>query len=194
VALSEWIGKRYGDNFKSVEWLKENHGRVAWTVGSPHQYVLAPTIEELVFRAPLIIAFSTMSSGAWYGVLVSGALFALVHWFGKKILLSEVVSAKEKGSHESDDIAMEIGRLHTKEGKMIRVRKVLSVVLTFPLGILAGYYGIVYQSIWVAVGIHAAWNIFMPIVLQIIFLVGAIVFYGAPLLCNLARRKMRKSY
>jgi len=168
--------KHFGNNFKSVEWHKKNTWKVVWIVGTPLTNVWAPATEELIFRAPLIIAFGTMSSSAWYGVLASSGLFALSHWFGKKNWKSEIISARENGNHKTDDVEAEVNRLHAEEGKMIMVRKVLHVVFTLPLGILAGYYGIKYQSVWVAFLIHLVWNLVMPAVLPILMLLGVLAF------------------
>lgn len=174
----KWIIKRFGDNFKSIEWHQKNKWKVIWTVGTPLENIFAPAAEELIFRAPLIIAFDVMSSMAWYGVLLSSGLFASMHWFGQKIKIWEILSAKENGDHMSDDVTAESDRLYTEEGTMIMVRKALHVIFTLPLGILAGYYGIKYQSVWVAFGIHVAWNLVMPIVLPILVLLGLSVFFG----------------
>lgn len=174
----KWVIKRFGDNFKSVEWHKKNRWKVIWAVGTPLINVWAPAAEELIFRAPLIITFSAMSSAAWYGVFASSGLFALSHWFGKKIWMPEILSTKENGNHKSDDVVAEMNRLHTEEGKIIIVRKVLHVIFTLPLGILAGYYGIKYQSVWVAFGIHSVWNLIMPAVHPLLMLLGALAYLG----------------
>ena len=189
----KWVIKRFGDNFKSTEWHKKNQWRVIWTVGTPLTNVWAPAVEELIFRAPLIIAFGAMSSVAWYGVFVSSGLFALSHWFGKKIWMPEILSARENGDHKSDDVVAEVDRLHQKAGRRILVQKVLHVVLTFPLGILAGYYGIKYQSIWVSFGIHSAWNLIMPFVLPLFVLLGMLAFLGISSLWDRMRWKWRRS-
>lgn len=190
----KWVIKRFGDNFKSVEWHKKNQRKVVWTVGTPMINVWEPAVEELIFRAPLIIAFGTMSSVAWYGVFASSVLFALSHWFGKKIWIPEILSAKENGNHKSDDMVAEMNRLHAEEGKMIMVRKVLHVVFTLPLGILAGYYGIKYQSVWVAFGIHSVWNLIMPAVLPFLMLLGVLTFLGISSLWDRVRWRRRRSW
>jgi len=190
----KWVIKRFGDDFKSVEWHKKNQWKVIWTVGTPLTNAWAPAVEELIFRAPLIIAFSAMSSVAWYGVFASSGLFALSHWFGKKIWMPEILSAKENGNHKSDDVVAEIDRLHTEEGKMIMVRKVLHVIFTLPLGILAGYYGIKYQSVWVAFGIHSVWNLVMPAVLPILMLLGMLASVGISSLWDRVRWRRRRSW
>ena len=90
------ISKRFKERMKSIEWCKENQGKIIWLIGIPFQNVWAPVAEELVFRAPLIIVFSSISGNAWRGIWISSILFSLVHYFGKKITLFEVLSAKEK--------------------------------------------------------------------------------------------------
>lgn len=189
----KWVVKRFGDNLKSVEWHRKNQGKVAWTVGTPMICVFGPAVEELIFRAPLIIAFGSMSSSAaWYGVFASSGLFALSHWFGKKIWMPEILSAKENGDHESDDVEEEINRLHQENEKGIMVRRVLHVVLTLPLGVLAGYYGIRYQSVWVAFGIHMAWNLVMPFVVPLFFLFSMLAFFSISSLWNRVMRRRRR--
>jgi membrane protease YdiL (CAAX protease family) len=190
----ELIIKRFGDNYKSVEWHEKNKWKVIWSVGTPLTNVWAPAVEELIFRAPLIIAFSAISSVAWYGIFASSGLFALVHWFGKKIWIFDIFSARENGEHKSDNVVDEVNRLHTEKGKMVVVRKVLHVVLTLPLGILAGYYGIKYQSVWVAFGIHSAWNLIMPAVLPILMLLVMFTFLGITSLWGKVRWNRKRSW
>lgn len=190
----KWITKRFGDNLKSVEWLTNNQWKAFWAIGMPGANVGGPAVEELIFRAPLIIAFSAMSSVAWYGVFASSTVFALLHWPGKKILMPDILSTKENGDHKSDDIEAEIHRLHTENGEMILRRKMFHVIFAFPVGILTGYYGIKYQSVWVAFGIHSAWNFVMPIVLPILVYLGAFVFLVIASLWDRARRKRRMSW
>lgn len=188
-----WNIKRFGDNFKSVEWQKKNQWVVIWTVGTPLANVWAPAVEELLFRAPLIIMFGAMSSAAWYGIFTSSGLFALLHLLGKKIYIAEILSSREDGDHESDDIEVEMNRLHQEAGTTtILVRKALHVVITFPLGILAGYYGIKYQSIWVAFWIHSAWNLIMPIVLPILATLAMLAFLSFSSLWTKVKWQLRR--
>jgi membrane protease YdiL (CAAX protease family) len=187
----KWIIKRFGDDFKSVEWHKQNQWKVIWSVGTPLTNVWAPTIEELVFRAPIIIAFSAMSSFAWYGVLTSSILFSLAHWFGKKIWMPEILSERENGDHKSDDVVEEVDRLHQEAGNRILMTRIAHVVLTLPLGILAGYYGIKYQSIWVSVGIHSVWNLVMPTVVPLLILVVMLGFLALSSLWDKVRWSKR---
>ncbi len=164
----KWIVKYYGDNFKSVAWLQQNQTRVIWTVGRPLAIVYGPMVEELIFRAPLIIAFSALSATAWYGIYASSAVFALIHWRGKKIFVDAVINAREEGTQQSDDVLKEVDRLSEENKRRVLISKISQVLFTFVLGVLAAYYGIKYQSIWIAVGIHAVWNLFVPLVIALI--------------------------
>jgi len=185
-----WVVKRFGKNFKSVNWHKKNELRVVSMFGTPLVYVFAPALEELIFRAPIIVAFSTVSSVAWYGIFVSSGLFALAHWRGKKVWMSEILS----GNHKSDDVAEEMNRFHAEAGKMIMARKAFQVTVTLFLGILAGYYGIKYQSIWVAFGIHVAWNIVAPTAFIVLVYLGLFVSLVISTLWNKVRWKWGRSW
>lgn len=129
---------RFGDDIKSVNW-KQNKWK-DWLLIQPILIIWAPTAEELLFRAPLIIAFDAMSPFAWYGIFISSALFSLVHWL-------------------------------EREKRDIR-KKILNVVSTFLLSILAGYFGIKYQSIWLSVGIHAMCNLIPTMFFLLIVVIG----------------------
>lgn len=170
-----WIVKRYKDNFKNVEWVIENKWKLVLLIGTPQQNILAPTAEELLFRAPIIIAFGAISGSAWKWIIVSAVIFSLIHWFGKKIKIDDIILHRMKGENFSNDMETEVNRL-SQNKKEVRIRKVLNVILTLPLGILAGYYGILYQSIWVSVGVHALWNLVMPIIMPLIVIIIWIIF------------------
>lgn len=165
------VSKKFKERMKSIEWCKENHWKIIWLIGVPLQHIWAPVAEELVFRAPLIVLFSSISGNAWRGIWISSILFSLVHYFGKKIALFEVLSAKEKGDTKTDSLEAEISDIQKKESKRVRIRKFLHPVAVFPLGVLSGYYGVKYQSIWTSVGIHFVWNLIMPIIIVLLILI-----------------------
>jgi len=187
----KWIVKRFGDNFKSVEWQEKNKWKVFWMVGVPLRGLWAPFAEKLIFRAPIIIAFSAMSSFAWYGVLASSCLFSLLHWSGKKIWIPEILSEKENNTHNSDDVEAEVERLYQKKRKEIVVRRIIHMFFSLILGILVGYYGIKYQSIWMSVGIHSAWNFIMVEILPIFALLGLLIFLAISYLISSLWEKVR---
>lgn len=172
-----WFGD---NNLNSITWCKRNQRKLVWTVGTPNVYVHAPALEELIFRVPIIIAFSVVLSIAWYGIFISGGLFALAHWSGNKTLFLEVLSHREKGKLKSDNMEAEMNRLYANKKYMLILGKVFNIVVTFFLGILAGYYGIKYQSVWVAFGIHSVWNIVMPILIALLMVF--VVWISLPIL------------
>ena len=176
---TNWVQGRFGGNFNSVEWYGNNKWRVELMFSLPQWCVAGPAFEELIFRAPLVCVFSAVTLHAWYGILVSSAIFALIHWPGHKIYMSDILSARKNGTHKSDNAVAELVRLYREKKKTVIARKLFQVVFVLPLGILAGYYGIKYHSIWVCFGIHATWNLVMPIVaLPCVRLAKLIVGWG----------------
>ncbi len=186
------VARRWRENLKSVEWCKENKWKVLWLFGTPACNIWAPTAEELIFRAPLIIAFGSITGNAWWGILASSVAFAFVHYFGKKINFLEVLSAKENGETKSDDLQAEITDMEKAQAQQMKIRRLLHIVATLPLGILAGYYGIKYQSIWVSVGIHSVWNLLMPVLLPLLVLLVMLTFFGITELWDRFRWRYRR--
>lgn len=155
---------------KSIEWYKENEWKVECLLGIPTINIFAPILEELIFRTPLIILFSNINSSAWIGIFVSALAFASIHYFGNQIKLFEVLAAKESGQIKTDNSLEGITETEKIQAQQMKIRRLSHVVCTFPLGILTGYYGIKYQSIWLSVGIHSAWNLLMPIFLLLLMI------------------------
>lgn len=91
IFYCRWLIKHYGEEFKSVAWHKEHELKVSLVLGTPLIVVYAPAVEELIFRAPLIIAFSSVTTNAWYGILASSLAFSLMHLFGKKCLCQKLL-------------------------------------------------------------------------------------------------------
>ena len=168
--------RRWKKELDSIAWWKENRWKAFWRLLGPEIHLLLPFREELIFRAPLIIAFGFLSPHAWIAVLLVATVFAALHsLLGKKLTLSEVFSEHEKRHLETDSLKETISFLKEAKKKEIRIRRLLHPVLILPLGILTGYYGIQYQSIWVAVGIHVFWNL-LPILFPLaMFMVGALI-------------------
>lgn len=105
----------------------------------------------------------------------------------------EIFSARKSNQHKIDDVVAEIDRLHQKHRKEIVIRKALHVVCTLLLGILLGYYGIKYQSVWVAFGIHTAWNLIMPFVVLLLILMGVLAEHSISSLWDRVRWRRRRS-
>lgn len=164
--LANWIKKQPHDN---IEWLKQNQIKLYFLAGVPSILIFAPTFEEFFFRLPLIVIFSDVSGNAWLGILVSAVLFGAIHYLNPSTLYvsDQILDAKKNKGQDVkfNDVAKEIV---TKEKKAILRTKLSQVVATFFLGLISGYYGIKHQSLFVSVGLHAAWNLFMPFILVIV--------------------------
>lgn len=165
--------RRFGENLQDIEWLQENEMKLNLRYGVPMINICAPTLEELIFRAPII--FSSVTPEASYAILATSFLFGLVHFRGFKISLFEFSSFRKKDTTHKD-FEKELKDYQQSNRKMILFRKVLHVVLTTILGVLAGYYGILYQSIWVSVGVHALWNLLIPLVVPL-FIYFCVLMY-----------------
>ncbi len=166
--------RHFGNNLRSVEWLKKNQWKTTLFVAIPIVYLQAPALEELIFRGPLVLAFSELSRSAWYWILLSAGLFASTHWFGDKIGMPEILSEQGDPDH-TDDVEQEVKRLTQKNGRLVKKQKLVNVILAFPAGLVFGYFGIKYQSLWLSFGIHATWNIVMPNLLPLLVLLGMLV-------------------
>lgn len=177
-AYLRWLMRRFGENIKSVEWREKNKWKTAWLIATPSQNVLAPAWEELAFRAPLVIAFTSLSSGAWTWMIISSVLFAAVHLFKKGVTDLDLFAQKKAGYNESDNTDEETERFRSENKKAILLRKILNICFTFILGMIAGYYAITHQSIWIAFWIHAIWNFVMPFIVILCFVVILMIVNG----------------
>lgn len=164
----------YGENLTSVEWVIENQKKINLKFSLPMINIWAPTAEEVVFRAPIIIGFSALTYYAWYGIIISSALFAALHWRGHKLHFGEITTFDSAGKPKTDDVQKRFDAVGHEKRKEVLVRKVFHVFVSFWAGILFGYLGIQYQSLWAAVMAHAAWNLFAPILGVIIGVIGGL--------------------
>lgn len=84
----------------------------------------------------------------------------------------------KKGKNKGlDEVELVIAKVLQKKQKS-RVTRILNTLCVFPLGVAAGFYGITYQSLWVAVGIHLAWNLVMPLIMVILGAIVVIAIYA----------------
>ncbi|MCX6815325.1 MAG: CPBP family intramembrane metalloprotease [Candidatus Aenigmarchaeota archaeon] len=162
--------KRFEDDLKSVDWVQKNVLKVTLLFTVPLIGIWAPFVEEMVYRAPLILVFQSTTIYSWIAILVSSAIFGIAHWSSPTATMFDVFSEKEEGALETDDSIKELKKVEEKKGNVI-LRRVINVISGFTLGILCGYYGIKYQSIWVAVGIHVAWNLLAPVIIGMVLLI-----------------------
>lgn len=157
--------RRFGkENLRDPTWLLANHQHVQKKLGVAVLLVWAPAAEELLFRAPLIIGFGSMSEPyAWEGLILSTIAFVLIHHMRIAPAQSECLAAWKKGEMPvSPPVAWH--------------RRLAITFFTGCMSMLAGYYGVEYQSVWVSVGIHALWNLVVPTlapILLLLMLVGS---------------------
>lgn len=183
ILFFKLLVKYFGDNLRNTEWVQKNKLK-AYLLCVLRYHVVEPTVEELVYRAPLVLVFSTVSSFAWYVILaVSGAplLFSLFLRRSSDTVLVRYFMGIRNVAPDAPD-ASGASRMSPETAKKADIAcKVFGVVSAVSLGIVSGYYGILYQSIWLSVGIHAAWNVtlmtVMPVVGLLAMLTGCVVFY-----------------
>lgn len=151
--------KKYGEKLDSVQWTAK-HIIARMKLDTMTVSVCSPAVEEVLFRAPLIIMFSSLSSNAWYGIILSSALFSLLHLPKLKIAnIYTILAEWQKGNLESDSVKQESARLLSEQKVSTSKDKIIQLVVTFCLGVMFSYIGIVYQSLWLCVTVHAIWNL-----------------------------------
>ncbi len=127
--------------------------------------IFAPALVELIFRGPLILTFSSVTGLAWSGIIMLALLSALLQY----LLFSKASLERVKA---------ELAEL--KEGWK-KALICLADAAIFALGIVTGYLGILYQSIYVSVVIHSTWNLVFKLVLPaILYVVTIFLTYYLP--------------
>jgi membrane protease YdiL (CAAX protease family) len=165
-----WFFGRHKNEMRSLDWREENKAKVGLSLSMPNQYLASPTLEELAFRAPLILLFPVVTGNAWIGIVVSSVLFGALHWFGGKAGLQLLLDARRKGEVHGDDfkeVSRQYSQIHKRE---ILASRIYHVIATTGLGLVLGYCAIKYQSIWLVVGLHALWNALMPVLIMLAFI------------------------
>jgi len=104
--------------------------------------VTGPLLEELIYRAWLIVFFKELTFWSWFFIVVSGIAFGKLHKQGSGISLMFEAIRPESSAFFSSKAAQR-GR----------------VIMTSILGILCGYFVVKYQSLYFGVIVHALWNL-----------------------------------
>lgn len=115
--------------------------------------------EELIFRAPLVVLFTSMTTSAFTGVVVSTALFSLMHVRASLGFLVQFLHSP------------------TLKFKIKNRDRIIAGMATAILGWICGYCAIRSQSLWVPTVIHIAWNLVVPTLLMLIMLFAEIASY-----------------
>ena len=156
IAASRWFGGQNHDNLERFQqWAKSNRKKAIFLFHLPTLLFFSPSWEELVYRAPLIVFFGTISGFAWLGIIVSAIAFSIIHYR----------SPLNKGMAQAE---RKVDGRPSNEGKLIKKIGIDRTIISFVLGILLGYLGIRYQSLWLCAGIHAGWNYAAPYVLPVL--------------------------
>lgn len=116
--------------------------------------ITAPLLEELIYRAWLIVFFKKLTFWSWLFIVISGIAFGKLHKRGSGISLMFEAIRPESSAFFSSKAAQR-GR----------------VVMTSILGILCGYVVVKYQSLYFGVIVHALWN-----------LIAFTVMFGLPMI------------
>ncbi len=180
------IKKLGQENLQSTEWVKNNLLKVSLLIGTPIANVLAPTAEELFFRAPIIVMFPDMGGHAWTAILISAVLFSLAHIREKNLGVNEILNTKTLNDNLNE---REQQAEQTLDRSEKRLRMVFRLGATFVLGVIAGYFGVKHQSLWLAIGIHSLWNLVMPVLVSILLLFLVLAFQAMSALLAVSHQK-----
>lgn len=169
------INKFLHDQVNSAEWIQSHGLFTTLCLGFPLQIIVGPAIEELCFRTPTILLAGYFPSFKWAFILLSTTVFACAHWFGKKLLVEELVASDARSKHSIDNLD-DLGEIveFEKRNEIIK-RKFLHVLFAFFPGFLLSYFGVKYQSLWISYGLHAVWNLIAPLGVVLILLLFKIV-------------------
>jgi len=160
--------KDIADDAVWIAWVKTKKIRLmSLLAGILNLNIRTPIMEELIFRAPLIVVFSKLSGYAYLGLGLFGILFAVTHYFIPDLYFCDFDNALKR-SKDLKGFGRELDQEIKNNRKIIRRIRILKVVLTFVLGVISGYFGIKYQSIYVSAGIHIGWNLLLPIIAGIL--------------------------
>ena len=179
-ALFHALNRKYGKQSESVAWQKEHRGFLS-LVSLLQSFIIAPFLEELLFRAPLLVLFPGLSSNAWLGILGSACLFSLIHWpKSKEKFAAMIYQQSEMKPADGDDFLANVKKMEEVHRGKILFFRILQCTLAFFAGILYGYLAISFQSLWPSIGAHIVWNLVVPFILgvsiQVILGVLAAIF------------------
>jgi len=183
------------EKFNDVGWVRKNKWKIIFFLSFPVVVIVGPVLEETIFRAPLIIFFGSLTPMAWVGVIVSSLLFALSHAYNlPSLLLSEKIF-RDKGVNESEKVAQVVENIKKENKSEIKAYRIVLIIVTFVLGMVAGWLGVKYQSIYPCLILHVGWNLCSILGIQAILLLLVVMCVVGPLSWIgeiLRRRKIKK--
>ncbi|MBM2820860.1 MAG: hypothetical protein HW405_620, partial [Candidatus Berkelbacteria bacterium] len=117
--------------------------------------------EEIVFRAPLMLLFPSLTKTVWVAVIISslvfGALHATKNWINRGNL-----SGMPGVVESSQGIGWRIWRFS----------------ITTILGFILAYQAVLHQSLYRCFWIHLCWNVFFMLIFPLL------LRFLIPLVCN----------
>ncbi len=139
----------------------------------PGFLIAAGFIEEIIFRAPLLVFFDSISPGIWKWTIFSSFLFGLMHFRKHYKAIRKIPATVDAIKKQQDEINKKLAKagnsltfrdpeIELKEN--IRKRKrafwggIIHIFNTFIMGIFLAYLCIKYQSILMPVIVHGLWN------------------------------------
>lgn len=156
IKKTEW---KHRERLDSAKWNAE-HIIARMKLDTVTVSICSPAVEELIFRAPVIIMFSSLSSNAWYAVMISSVLFSLVHLPKlRSVSIYVILGMWNKGTLQSDSVKQESARLMSEQNGVKTKDKAVQLLVAFFLGVIFSCIGIIFQDLWLCVIIHIVWNL-----------------------------------
>ena len=174
IGRSRWFGVEHMNN---KEWTDAHKWRVFFLVGIPGM-VLMNLVEELVFRAPLILAFERWDRKAWPWIALSSIVFGFLHFIDNWYALLHAF-----GQSVKDDAGVEVNdnderfRIAKEHAPVTRASRIWRGCATGCVGIGYAYIGITQQSLYWAVGAHFLFNIGLMTLFPILILLLLLIPY-----------------
>lgn len=175
------------ENVMNIEWLKAHKWRNLLLIQFPATCIFFPTLEELIFRAPIIIGFNNLTYYAYLSISISGLLYGVGHYFKDRnpITYSKLFGIKSA-------LPAFMSTLPAKSRKKLEEvtdgkKRWRRFVITTVLGFIFGYFGIKYQSLYLSIGLHMANN-----VLAIVVVISASLFLRAGQWLQVRQKKQKE--
>lgn len=153
---------------KAME-LRRIKGRI---IGACKLLIAVPLSEELVFRAPLVLVFESLTPAARVAVLLSALAFAMVHVYGSWGEKSKSMYAQhlfwqryEAGLLKDEEFWKDLREIRnlaeqwaSQNAFQVYLVDGIQFVAPLVMGAIAGYVGIKEQSLWWPIAIHSVSN------------------------------------
>lgn len=136
--LVAWVGPSFWDG----SWIHTHPAKSTLLFVVPAALIWAPTMEELLFRLPLLLLFERMDTWAQVGVIVSSVLFGACHALFYDTCPGFVIRPVPIV-------------LSPREYRQMRRQIIVSTLG----GLTIGTATVLSQRLWVPIVAHAIWNV-----------------------------------